>query len=266
MDLARVKAIVEKDSSLARIDAFLQSTRYSSSSKAYSHKPSSLGSRCYRKIYYSYFRVPEPTPETTKDLRIFAVGHALEDVMINWFKAIGEFIPYTEKETGRPPLMFGKEDPQFQIWSDKWRIKLGKIDNVAKIKGETWLYEFKTINANKFRSLKEPLPEHMVQVAIYFQTFNDLYLSGAYDHIPEIKGAGKAKGVRFYYFCKDNSDIKEFLIDGKNPGLIKTVLETDRKIAQANKFIDAKVLPPKTPDNCRYCAFAQICEKNSNPV
>jgi len=244
MQLSKLKDILSADSTITKINKLLEDEAKNSYVSQPSHRPSYLGTPCLRKIYYSYNRVEEDNPTTAQGLRIFGTGGAFEKLVLGWLIKIGEHVPYRNKSNGEIPKHFitGEPDTQFPIHSTRWRIKKGKIDNVAVVKGETWLYEIKSAKANKFSKLTEPLPEHLIQVAIYFQTFNDLYLAGEYDHIPEIKGGGKAKGVKVIYINKDTSELKEFVLTA--PILNPIVLQLDKKIMILNNYIDNKMSCP----------------------
>lgn len=266
MSIKKLKQLIKKPSStLEKLDAFLfkkYNTQYKKSNPA--HKPSVVGSPCLRKIYYSYYRVDSDKPIDPRGARIFNTGDYMETMIIDWLREIDERIPYRNKSNGEIPKgMDGKPDPQFIISSKRWRIKKGKIDNVAIVDGDVWIYEIKSSKASKFEKLTGPQPDHLIQAAIYFQCFNDLYLEGGYDHVPEIKGAGKAVGIKFLYINKNTSEIKEYIIPGK--ALIPTILSLDKKILGINEtYIDKKILPPTTKDYCFFCPFSKKCKENWN--
>lgn len=264
MNLEKVKSIVsDKSSTVERINNLLLSESTSPSTKSPGHRPSSLGSPCLRKIYYEYFRITPDFPFDIKTLRIFETGNYYEAMVLSWLKKLGEHISYRLPD-GSIPIDFrtNQPDPQFLIYSPRWRIKKGKIDNVGVVDGKLWIYEIKSMKSTKFAKLEAPLPEHLIQVAIYFQTFNDLLIAGEYNHIPEVTGKGKAEGVKILYISKDDSQIKEFILG--TPALNQMVLDVDKKIMVVNQFIDKKTLPPKTKNFCDFCSFRTRCSKNEN--
>jgi len=235
------------------------------------HKPSSVGSKCLRKIYYGYYQFPEDNPPDARLLKIFDVGNYFEDILLSYLMGIGEHIPYRNKGNGKIPKQFGdptKENRQFPIKSPRWRIKKGFIDNVAIVNGEIWLYEIKSIKNDKYKKLKgQPLSDHLIQGSIYVQCFNDLLNAGEYSHVPELSGreGQKAKGIKYLYFNKDSQELAEFVILTKE--LTQVILDIDNKIMTLNeKYIDPKLLPPKKNDYCPWCSWKDQCAASANYV
>ena len=264
LNLKKLNSLKAPENTIDRINSMLERTKDTSwrpKSKP-GHKPSVLGSKCFRKIYYSYWRVKEDYPPDARAYRIFELGNYVETMVKAWLQEIGEYIPYRTKSTGEISKAF---DAQFPIKSSKWRIKRGYIDNVAFDGDRIWIYEIKSSNSKKWTALKEPAEDHLIQASIYLQTFNDLLLSGEFDHIPEFKEKKtKAAGVKWLYFNKDTSEIKMFQItEEKLEGALKAI---DSKIEAANLYIDNKKLPPKTPDFCKWCNFRKKCKNEFNEV
>lgn len=231
-----------------------------------SHSPSGLGTKCYRKIYYQFWKVDKDIPLDSKACRIFWTGDMYEDMLIKWLDAIGEHIPYRNKSNGKIPKnkRTGLPDPQFPIKSKKYRIRKGMIDNVAITDNALWIYEIKSKKGEKFNKLEQPDPEHLVQAGIYLKSFNELHKKGEYSHIKEIQKFKEAKGVRYLYVNKDTSEIKQFDVTKKDFNLVFS--QIDEKIQRVNKYIDQKELPPKTPDYCYFCPYKIKCKKEWNNV
>lgn len=269
MNLNKVKSLIKKPGdTLERIFEYLRNSRIFPITYVQkpSHKPSTLGSPCSRKIYYSYFKVPEESKIEPQNLCVMEAGNKMEEMIVEWLKAIGEHIPFRQKNGEiKVDKRTNKPDHQFIISSEKWRIRKGKIDNVARDDVGLWIYEIKSVNDRKFKLLKKgPFSEHLIQNSIYLQCFNDLYLAGEYDHIPEIKGGGKAIGLKLIYINRNDGALKHFVF--KIEELTKLILDIDRKIAKENQYIDTKTLPPKTPDMCNYCNFRSKCDFDWNKV
>jgi hypothetical protein len=262
MNLERLKTLLNPQPSVIEvINQFLkQEAANKPKSAKQGHRPSSLGSPCLRKIYYSYFRVEEEpiSPETAK---IFKMGIYVEKMMMEFLKGVKLHIPFREK-SGSIPTEDGEPDPQFRVGSPRWRIRMGKIDNVAHFNEKLWIFEIKSKKSTTFNKMKTPDEEHIVQVALYFQMFNDYYLAGNFAHIPEI--TGKAEGARLVYVNKDTAELKEFVLD--KTVLHAAVYEIDKKVTLVNSFADKKVLPPKTAHFCQNCPFKAKCDKNANVI
>lgn len=232
-----------------------------------SHSPSNLGSKCLRKIYYNYWRLDRDVPLTHREARIFALGHHVEDMIMVWLRGIGEHIPYRNKGNGEIPLDrdgSGKQNPQFPISSEEFKIKKGFIDNIGiDTEGKLWIYEIKSCKAEKFESLQEPYPEHKVQAGLYYIIWNQMRAAGEFDHIKEIPPTvTSAAGVKYLYFNKDTSEMKEFVI---TPDILKSYIENiTERLQKINGFVDTKTLPPTTQDYCSYCAYQKKCKDDYN--
>lgn len=256
-----------KDSTLEKITEFLDAkhNKVLNYVQKPSHVPSSFGTDCFRRIYYSYFRLEKETRTDEKSARIFETGNAYEAMVMAWLKGIGEHVPYRNKSDGQIPKSkdgSGAPDPQFPISVPEWRINKGFIDNVAVVNGELWLYEIKSKNSFAFGKMQEPDHDHQVQITPYFKAVNNGLESGEYSHIPELKDITHVTGVKLIYVNKDTSDIKLFAL--KEEDMVDITQMVVRKVEKANKYIDSKTLPPKTDNNCKYCPFQGKCAKEFN--
>lgn len=271
MTITKLKRLVNKTVetvTLDRIDEYLltEDRRPRSHKSTPSNSPSSLGSKCLRKLYYQYWRVERDIPNDVKALRIFKTGHVYEDMLMGWLKAVGEHIPYRDASDGKIPLnsRTGEPDPQFQIESADWRVKKGLIDNVAITNGELWIYEIKSSKQEKFDPLKQPMPDHLIQAGIYLKCFNEMLKEGRFKHIRELDGFKHAVGVRYLYINKNTSEIKQF--DVKSLHFKAILQKVDDKIKLLDKYLEAKKLPKKTPDYCPWCPFRIKCKNSWNDI
>jgi hypothetical protein len=227
------------------------------------HKPSSLGSDCLRKIYYSYFRTPRDQPITGFLARIFDTGVAYEKMVLDWLIGMGEHIPYINKSNGEIPLDHnGQRNPQFPIKSQEWEIPKGYVDNVAIVDGKLWLYEIKSKKASKFDLLTEPDKDHIVQVTCYFKAFMDHLNAGDYAHVPQLQGYSRVEGIKVIYVNKDNSSLKVFNLAPIE--LIDSIVALDQKLLELKPYLVDQQLPPPTKTECKYCDFRKKCNKNWN--
>jgi hypothetical protein len=270
MVVKRLKQLKSSDlrDTLTKIDTYLEETVNAPVpyKQKPSHSPSIVGTKCFRKIYYSYWRTPKDKGVEARVARIFETGNIFEDMFVGWLKKIGEHVPYLDPETGKIPINVktGLPDPQFPIYSTKYRINRGYIDNIALLDDKLWIYEIKTSNEKKWKALKEPEPNHITQASLYYTCFNELLAKGEYAHIPQLKNATSAVGVKYFYINKNTSEIKQFLLNSID--LVETVKKNDEKLAKANQYNDLKTLPPKTPDLCIFCNFWKKCKNDQNIV
>lgn len=256
----------ENTSTLERINNLLY--KESNSSTVYKAKPgfrpSSLGTKCPRKRYYQYYRVPEDFPKSDVILRIWETGNYMEEMIAKWLIQIGEHVPFINKGNKQPPIRHGKPDPQFPISDADWRINKGYIDNVDVSSKGIWLHEIKSSKEEKWTPLTEPMAEHIVQTACYVKAFEIHLQNGDYDHIPQLDKSMKVLGVKFFYINKNTSKIKEFIVPRDKYGSI--INKLDNLVKGDFKNIDEKKLPKKVEDNCYWCDFRLKCKKNWNKV
>lgn len=231
---------------IEKIDDYLKASYNKPGSTIFSHKPSMVGASCFRKIYYSYFRTEVDVPVDARGAKIFETGKFLEDMIMSWLKAIGEFVPYRDSN--------GKEG-QYPISIPEWGIERGYLDNVAILDGKTWIYEIKTMNTKKFQDLEAPVPDHIIQAALYFIAFLKYPLA----HLPKELG-----GVKYIYIDKNTSMLKEFSLTSEE--LLGIIPKVEARLDKANAFVAKKELPPKTEGDCFFCPWRNKCKKDFNPV
>ena len=225
-------------------------------------KPSMLGSKCLRKVYYSSASVPEDYPFDLQGKKRMALGDAIHSMLHDTFKKAGILIEYYNPDGSinmdwKNPT---KEDREFPLVCPDIFIKKGKIDAVMVIDGELWLGEYKSINMRGFESLNGPKDDHIVQAVTYWYVFNKLLSEGAFAHIKELQGHTRAKGVRWLYVNKDDTSMKEYSLTQGDDVFAKIV----EKIVKIHGMFETKTLPPKTEDWCRSCNWRTKCSKNFN--
>ena len=125
---------------------------------------SSLGDSCDRRIQYQYMGITPDTKFTGKQLQIFAMGHCLEDLVIDWLRLAG-FDLSTRNKSG--------EQYGFAVADGKIA---GHIDGVLLSGPDGFLYpalwECKTMN-NKYwrdcvnRGIVLSHPHYYAQIQLY---------------------------------------------------------------------------------------------------
>lgn len=265
MALPKLKA---KISLLKKIDSYLKKAanpKYSNGWKPEPRiKPSDLGSPCYRKILYSYLRVPRDFPLKASEKKIFDTGDAYHEMLESWVRGTGCLIEYKDPKTGEVPKSkwTGKPDSEFPISVPALKIKTGKIDAVLKINNQLWLGEWKSMKSEKHKELSEPKDNHRVQANTYVQFFEYCRSQGMYDHIEELQGMGEVQGVIFLYVNKDNTEVKEYVVP-KEEGDLEEIVQ---KVSKIFDYEEKKELPPPTEDYCFFCPWSKSCKKNFNPL
>lgn len=227
-------------------------------------KPSDLGHPCMRRIYYSTLRVPNDTKINAKGKRIFDTGDAFHDMVKGWVKGAGLLIEYVDPKTGKPPIDYFSKLPnsEFPIVVKELSIKKGKIDALIELDGELWIGEFKSMKEEKFGELQAPHEDHLMQANSYAHLFEFCWERGDYEHIPALKKYKEIAGVIFLYLCKDDTEMKEFIVRKSDESLDKVVA----RVAELKGYIERKELPPCTPHFCSYCPWKKTCDRKGNPL
>lgn len=222
-------------------------------------KPSMLGSPCVRKVYYSYNKAPEEIPFPLAGARITNLGTAIGKMLFEAYDREGIAIKFRKPDgTYHKDHKTGEDDFEFRLTSPELGIKMGKIDLVCRLDDGLWLAEIKSIKWEQYQELKAPKPDHLIQGVLYLYLFNLALKSGEFAHIAELNGVEKANGIRFLYYGKDKSELKEFVVTTADDVFRNIVL----KIQTVKDHSENNTLPPKTFDYCKSCAYQTRCAQN----
>jgi CRISPR/Cas system-associated exonuclease Cas4 (RecB family) len=233
--------------------------REPSTSTGRSMRPSSLGGKCLRKIYYAVNRVEKDYEDSDDLSRICKLGDAIHDMLKDAYRKAGILIDYYSSSLG-PSGHMTNDEREFVISDADLEINKGKIDAIFNLDGVIWIGEFKSINAKGFDYLKHPKPEHIVQATIYYYVFNRMLAEGKYSQIGALAGFKKAAGIKFVYVCKDNAKMKEFTVNPSDT-LFQEIVE---RIEYLKAIGPNDPLPPKTEDFCGNCSYREKCKANRN--
>ena len=213
---------------------------------------SRLGHACERALQFEFAGAPkdEGADFGGQTLRIFEIGHQLEDLAIRWLRAAGIDL-YTRK--GNRP-----DGDQFGFSVAGGRIR-GHVDGIIAAVptllgiGTPALWECKTMNAKNWRAcVKDGVvvakPVYAAQMALY-QT----YMEGT---VPGIS----ANPALFTAINKDTAELHHELVPF-DAGLAQRMSDRGVRILQAT---DAGELLPRIATNrdffeCRFCPWAARC-------
>tara|TARA_R110000868_G_C10973188_1_gene771561 strand:+ start:91485 stop:92243 length:759 start_codon:yes stop_codon:yes gene_type:complete len=221
-------------------------------------RPSSLGSPCLRKIYYSYNNVEPDYPFPLNAQKIMNLGDSVHELLADYFRKAGILVDYKNKDGSRPKDRWnpGKFDDEFPLKDKDLQIS-AKIDAVMIIDGLLELGEWKSINDKGFGFLRQPKDEHITQIAIYYFLFNKALENGTYAHIPELKGHTKVERCRILYYNKNSSKVLEFIMDEKF--LIPYFVRVVQKMELVKSASAGGEIPPKADDWCQSCSYRDKC-------
>ena len=235
----------------ALVDAALIAERETTPPRTYLGA-SRLGHACERALQFEFAGAPkdEGSDFGGQTLRIFEIGHQLEDLAIRWLRAAGLDL-YTRK--GNRP-----DGDQFGFSVAGGRIR-GHVDGILAAAPAALglrtpaLWECKTMNAKNWRAcVKDGVavakPVYAAQIALY-----QAYMEGT---VPGIS----AHPALFTAINKDTAELHHELVPF-DAGLAQRMSDRGVRILQAT---DAGELLPRIATNrdffeCRFCPWAARC-------
>jgi hypothetical protein len=213
---------------------------------------SRLGHACERALQFEFTATPKDDGKdfSGQSLRIFAIGHALEDLAVAWLRQAG-FDLYTRKGNRPDGGQFG-----FSVASGRIR---GHVDGVLAAGPEGFglavpaLWECKTMNAKNWRAcVKDGVikskPVYAAQIAVY-----QAYMNA---QVPGIS----ANPALFTAINKDTAELYHELVPF-DADLAQRMSDRGVRILQAT---DAGELLPRVANTadffeCRFCSWADRC-------
>ena len=213
---------------------------------------SRVGHACERALQFEFAGAPkdEGADFPGRTLRIFAIGHVLEDLAIRWLRAAGLDL-YTRKGNRPDGEQFG-----FSVASGRIR---GHVDGIIAAAPAPLgivvpaLWECKTMNAKNWRAcVKDGValakPVYAAQIALY-----QAYMEGT---VPGIS----AHPALFTAINKDTAELHHELVPF-DAGLAQRMSDRGVRILQAT---DAGELLPRIATSrdffeCRFCPWAARC-------
>jgi len=213
---------------------------------------SRVGVSCERALQFEFTATPkdEGTDFSGRTLRIFAIGHALEDLAIAWLRGAGLEL-FTAK--GNRP-----DGEQFGFSAAGGRLR-GHVDGIIAGGPATLglrvpaLWEFKTMNAKNWRAcvkdgVVKSKPVYAAQIALY-----QAYMEAS---VPGIS----ASPALFTAINKDTAELHHELVPF-DADLAQRMSDKAVRILSAT---DAGELLPRftrTRDHfeCRFCSWAARC-------
>ena len=213
---------------------------------------SRVGHACERALQFEFAGAPkdEGADFPGRTLRIFAIGHALEDLAIRWLRAAGIDL-YTRKGNDPDGQQFG-----FSVAGGRIR---GHVDGIVAAAPDTLtlgvpaLWECKTMNAKNWReTVKSGVavakPIYAAQIALY-QAYMDAGVPGL-----------ASNPALFTAINKDTAELHHELVPF-NAELAQRM--SDRAVRVLRATDAGELLPRLARDRdhfeCRMCAWANRC-------
>jgi hypothetical protein len=213
---------------------------------------SRLGHACERALQYEFMGFPKDDGAdfNGQTLRIFAIGHALEDLAVRWLRGAGVDL-YTRR--GNRP-----EGEQFGFSVAGGRIR-GHVDGIIATAPSGMglfgpaLWECKTMNAKNWREtvakgVVASKPVYSAQIALY-----QAYMEGT---VPGISG----NPALFTAINKDTAELHHELVPFDGELAQRT---SDRAVRILRATDAGELLPRMTSDpqffECRFCPWKMRC-------
>jgi hypothetical protein len=213
---------------------------------------SRIGHVCERALQFEFAGAAKDDGSdfSGRTLRIFGIGHALEDLAIHWLRSAGLDL-YTRRGNGPEGQQFG-----FSVANGRIRGHADGIINAAPSVlnlGVPALWECKTMNAKNWREtvkngVANAKPVYAAQIALY-QAYMDASVPGL-----------ATNPALFTAINKDTAELHHELVPF-DAELAQRMSDRAVRILQAT---DAGDLLPRIARErdffeCRTCAFAQRC-------
>lgn len=203
---------------------------------------SRMGVSCGRALQYEYLQTPKDKDFSGRTLRIFEIGHALEEMTRSWLRQIG-FCIVTHKNG--QPIGFSVAEGKIQGHVD------GVILDAPPELTMTFpaLWECKTMNAKSWNQTSEKgvrvsKPEYAVQIAIYQA------------YVPELS----ENPALFTAVNKDTAELYHELVPF-DAALAQEA--SDRSVQILKDTASGHTFPRITQDRssfvCRFCSFFNTC-------
>lgn len=233
------------------IDAALTAVHASRSPRDYLGG-SRLGQPCERALQFEFTATPKDESQDFSGqlLRIFAIGHVLEDLAVAWLRQAG-FDLYTRKGNRPDGGQFG-----FSVAGGRIRGHVdGIVANAPAALGlrTPALWECKTMNAKNWRAcvkngVTKAKPVYAAQIAVY-----QAYME------PQVPGISAAPAL-FTAINKDTAELHHEQV-AFDAALAQRMSDRGVRILQAT---DAGELLPRVAQNrdffeCRFCPWAERC-------
>jgi hypothetical protein len=230
------------------VDAALEAERAATPPRDYLGG-SRLGHACERALQLEFTAMPkdESADFGGQTLRIFAIGHLLEDLAVRWLRAAGLEL-YTRKADGG---QFG-----FSVAGGRVR---GHVDGIIAAAPAALglripaLWECKTMNAKNWRACVRDgvaisKPVYTAQIALY-QAYMEATVPGI-----------AASPALFTAINKDTAELHHELVPF-DADLAQRMSDRAVRILQATDAGDLLPRVATTRDflDCRFCAYAERC-------
>ena len=236
---------------IADMDTFLVAREQERANKRESRlavRPSSFGS-CIRKQWYFLTEAPRKVSMKGRNVRILNIGtvhheYTQNEILIPMAEqGIIELTPPQElvvPDGVEIVLQHQSADTEVKFLDSRKSVQVsGMVDGAFTYKGIDLLWEYKTMNPNQFESLAEPLPEHIMQGALYAYCLN-------------------RRNVLFHYENKGTQDYKAFLVEYGD----RQVEWVGERLDKIIEYVESKETPKAEKSfKCSYCDYAHICDK-----
>jgi hypothetical protein len=212
---------------------------------------SRLGVSCSRALQYEYTHTPRDKEFSGRTLRIFEMGHAIEEMALNWLKGAG-FDIQTRQQDGEP---FG-----FSVANGRIQGHVDGIVYAAPSEAGTVcpaLWECKSMNAKSWKQTIEKgvrvaKPVYAVQIALY-QAYMEKSVPGISQNPALFTAVNKDTAEIYHELVPFDAALAQEASDrGVN------ILQATRVGETGQEFLPRISLDPDHFE-CRFCDWKERC-------
>ena len=213
---------------------------------------SRVGHPCERALQFEFAGAPKDDGAdfSGRTLRIFAIGHALEDLAIHWLRAAGVDL-YTRRGNQPDGEQFG-----FAVAGGRIRGHVDGIINAAPAAlklGVPALWECKTMNARNWRAcVKDGVavskPVYAAQIALY-QAYMDAAVPGLATNSALFTAINKDTAELYHELVPFNAELAQRMSDRA----VRILRATD-----AGELLP-RIARDRDHFECRMCSWANRC-------
>lgn len=207
----------------------------------HTNRASSIGHGCERYLYYSRVNWADRNPHSPDLQGIFDIGNKIEEVLVDEIIAICRKIGVV----GTEKIFFAGQQTSFH---DKTANISGHIDGAIVVGERSFPVEFKSVNQNKFPSLK---------TVEDLRTDSRWYVRGYYDQMQSYLYLFNQPLGLIIFKCKGTGAINVIPVE-LDFAYYESVLQ---KAERVNRAVEAGTPPERNIDFdiCPECAFKKIC-------
>lgn len=211
---------------------------------------SRMGVACGRALQYEVMKIPKDADKafTGRTLRIFEMGHAVEEMTREWLRQIG-FCIVTHKNGNL--IGFSTADERIKGHVDgvileappEMKMTFPALWECKSMNSKSW-------NATASKGVKEAHPIYAIQIAVY-----QAYVPGLAEHLALFTAVNKDTAELYHELVPFNASLAQEFSDRA----VQILKEAD------TGHLYPRVTTDKASFSCRFCAWFNTCWEKERP-